>query len=345
VIDSRAHVAPRAPPGAPAGTTSPKGPILRRLATATVSATVVSLLLLAGCAGSDGDSGATSSPTPSASDAATSTEAEPTAEDVAALEAVTVEGEAGAEPTLTFDQPFTVSTAVARVVTPGTGAALEDGQMLSMNVKQVSGADGSTLGTTYGAAPTSLTLGDPQVFGALTEALTGQSVGARLLFAAPGADSSTLMAIDIVDARTIPTRAEGTAVTPPEGLPKVTLAENGAPSIEPVEGDAPTELVVQPLITGAGPVVQSGQNVTFHYSGWLWDGTPFDSSWEKGSAFTTSLGTGQVIKGWDQGLVGQTVGSQVLLVIPPELGYGDTAKDPIPANSTLVFVVDILDAA
>ncbi|GAA2721392.1 FKBP-type peptidyl-prolyl cis-trans isomerase [Cellulomonas aerilata] len=318
---------------------------MRRLATVTASAAVASLLLLAGCAGSDGDSGAASTPSPSASDAAASAEAEPTAEDVAALEAVTVEGEQGAEPTLTFDQPFSVSAAVARVVTPGTGATLEDGQMLSMNVLQVNGADGSTLGTTYGATPTSLTLGDPQVFGALTDALTGQSVGARLLFAAPGAEASTLMAIDIVDAKSVPTRAEGTAVTPPEGLPKVTLAENGAPSIEPVAGDAPTELVVQPLITGTGPAVQSGQNVTFHYSGWLWDGTPFDSSWDKGSAFTTALGTGAVIAGWDQGLVGQPVGSQVLLVIPPALGYGEAEQGSIPANSTLVFVVDILAAS
>jgi FKBP-type peptidyl-prolyl cis-trans isomerase 2 len=318
---------------------------LRRLAAVTVSATVASLLLLAGCSGSDGDSGSTPSPTPSASDAAASAEAEPTAEDVAALEAVTVAGDPGAEPKLTFTQPFTVSAAVARVVTPGTGAALEDGQMLSMNVLQVNGADGTTVGTTYGAKPTSLTLGDPQVFAALTDALTGQSVGTRLLFAAPGSDSSTLMAIDVLDARTIPKRAEGTAVTPPAGLPKVTLADNGAPSIEPVAGDAPTDLVVQPLITGAGPVVTAGQNVTFHYSGWLWDGTPFDSSWDKGSAFTTTLGNGSVIQGWDQGLVGQTVGSQVLLVIPPSLGYGDKAQGAIPANSTLVFVVDILDAA
>jgi FKBP-type peptidyl-prolyl cis-trans isomerase 2 len=318
---------------------------LRRLATVTASAAVASLLLLAGCADSGAESGATPSPSASASDAAAPEEQQATPEDVAALEAVTVAGEPGAQPTLTFTQPFTVSAAVARVVTPGTGAPLEEGQLLTMNVVQVNGADGSTLGTTYGAAPTSLTLGDPQVFGALTDALTGQTVGTRLLFAAPGAESSTLMAIDIVDARTIPTRAEGTAVTPPEGLPEVTLAEDGAPSIEPVEGDAPTELVVQPLITGTGPVVQSGQNVTFHYSGWLWDGTPFDSSWEKGQAFTTSLGTGQVIQGWDQGLVGQPVGSQVLLVIPPALGYGDTEQGSIPANSTLVFVVDILEAA
>jgi FKBP-type peptidyl-prolyl cis-trans isomerase 2 len=316
---------------------------LRRLATVTVSATVASLLLLAGCADSGAESGATPTPSASASDAAAPEEQQATPEDVAALEAVTVAGEPGAQPTLTFEQPFTVSAAVARVVTPGTGAPLEDGQMLTMNVVQVNGADGSTLGSTYGTAPTSLRLGDPQVFGALTDALTGQTVGTRLLFAAPGAESSTLMAIDVVDARTVPTRAEGTAVTPPEGLPTVTLAENGAPSMEPVDGDAPTELVVQPLITGTGPVVTEGQTLTVHYTGWLWNGEQFDSSWERNEP--SQFGLGDVIQGWGQGLVGQPVGSQVLLVVPPALGYGDQEKDSIPANSTLVFVVDILDAA
>jgi peptidylprolyl isomerase len=317
---------------------------VRRLTTATVSAAVASLLLLAGCA--DDETGDTPSPTPSASEAADPTSPEPTAEDVAALEGVTVEGEAGSEPSLVFEQPFTVSAPVARVVTPGTGAPLEDGQMLSMNYVQVSGADGSNLGTTYGSTPAQLTLGDPQIFATLNEALSGQAVGVRVLFASPGQDGATaIMALEVADAKSIPTRAEGTPVTPPAGLPAVTLAENGATSIEPVAGDPPTELVVQPLITGTGPAVQSGQSVTFQYSGWLWDGTPFDSSWDKGSPFTTTIGTGSVIAGWDQGIVGQPVGSQLLLVIPPALGYGEQEQGSIPANSTLVFVVDILAAS
>ena len=116
------------------------------------------------------------------------------------------------------------------------------------------------------------------------------------------------------------------------------------PSIEAVEGDAPTEPVVQPLVTGSGPVVQTGQTVTFQYSGWLWDGTPFDSSWSRGAPFALQAGAGQVIEGWDTGLLGQNVGSQVVMVIPPELGYGDQDNGTIPPGSTLVFVVDILDA-
>jgi FKBP-type peptidyl-prolyl cis-trans isomerase 2 len=337
-LDSRPHG--HRPP------THRKAPTLRRLATATVSAAVASLLLLTGCA--DTEAGDAASPSPSASAdevAADPAQAEPTAEDIAALEGVTVEGEPGAEPTLTFEQPFTVSAPVARVVTEGTGAALEDGQQLTMNFLQVSGEDGSTLTTTYGAAPAELVLGNTQVFGALNEVLTGQSVGSRILFAAPGQDGgpASIMAIEVADARSIPTRAEGTPVEPAAGLPTVTLAEDGAPSIETVDGEPPTELVVQPLIAGSGPAVQAGQTLTVQYTGWLWDGTQFDSSWDRGEPST--FGLDQVIAGWTQGLAGQPVGSQVLLVIPPDLGYGDTESGSIPAGSTLVFVVDILDAS
>ena len=137
-----------------------------------------------------------------------------------------------------------------------------------------------------------------------------------------------------------------TPVTPPAGLPVVTLADDGAPSITvPADATKPTTLVAQTLIKGAGPAVQSGQTITAQYSGWLWDGTAFDSSWTNGSPFQTKIGVGAVIPGWDQALVGQTVGSQVLLVVPPDLGYQDKDNGPIPANSTLIFVIDILDAA
>ena len=100
-----------------------------------------------------------------------------------------------------------------------------------------------------------------------------------------------------------------------------------------------------PRSQGDGPAVEEGDTVTVHYTGWLWDGTQFDSSWDKGSPATFTLADGQLIDGWVQGLAGQTVGSQVLLVIPPELGYGADGNDTIPGGSTLVFVVDILAAS
>ena len=85
------------------------------------------------------------------------------------------------------------------------------------------------------------------------------------------------------------------------------------------------------------------------YTGWLTNGKQFDSSWDRDSTidadlFSDSSGQHQVIEGWQKGLVGQTVGSQVLLVIPPDQAYGDKEQGSIPANSTLVFVIDILAA-
>lgn len=328
---------------------------MRRLTSTTVAATVVSLLVLAGCSGGSGDT-ATPSPKPSASSSSPAA-AKPTAADIAALKAVKMEGAAGAEPTVTFDMPFTVSAPVARVVTEGTGGELAKGQILAMNYIAVSGTDGAKQGTTYGSAPDHITLGDSSLIPALNDVLAGQKVGARILLAipAPAADpaadpaatpaGTTLMAVEVSEAKTIPTRAEGDAVAPVAGQPTVTLADDGAPTIKPVKGDPPTDLVVQPLIKGAGAPVAAGQSVTFQYAGVLWDGTAFDSSWKNGAPFTTTIGSGAVIKGWDQGLVGQPVGSQVLLVVPPALGYGDKAQGPIPASSTLVFVVDILSAS
>lgn len=309
---------------------------VRRTAATLLAA---SLLLLAACS----DGGSDDSTSPSASPTATAA-ATASAEDVAALEAVTLTGEAGQEPTFDFEQPFTVSAPVARVVTPGTGATVAEGDLVTVDIAAVSGEDGSTLGGTYGAEPQQYLATSDNLPPVLLDELVGQQVGARLLFANPASDATSLLAVEVVTTEAVPDRAEGTAVTPlPEGLPTVTLAEDGAPSIEPLETDPPTELVVQPLIQGAGAAVEAGQTLTVQYSGWLWDGTSFDSSWERGSATTFPLSN--VIQGWQQGLVGQTVGSQVLLIIPPALGYGDQESGSIPANSTLIFVVDILSAS
>ena len=341
-----------------AGSHTMKGSILRRHTRAAVAATLASLLLLGGLAAcSDSDSGSASSPSATPSGSATSAAAQPTAADVAALKAVTIGGALGSEPKLTFAQPFTVSAPVGRVETAGTGDDLKDGQILTLNYVSVSGVDGTQQNTTYGATADHITLGDPSYVAALNSTLKGQKVGVRFLLgfpavapaegatADPSTSGSTLMALEITAAKTIPKRAEGTAVAPPAGLPTVKLADDGKPTITPVTTAAPTTLVAQTLIKGTGATVASGQSITVHYSGVLWDGTAFDSSWDKGTPFTTTIGTSQVIPGWDQGLIGQTVGSQVLLVVPPDLGYGDKESGSIPANSTLIFVVDILDAS
>jgi peptidylprolyl isomerase len=318
----------------PSARPRPKDEHVRRTAATLLAA---SLLLVSAC--SSGDPEESASPSASASTAATAS-----AEDVAALEAVTITGEAGAEPTFAFEQPFTVSAPVARVATPGTGAEVAEGDLVTMNIAAVSGADGSTQGGTYGAAPESYIAESPTLPDVLLDQVIGQQVGARILYANPAQDQTMILAVEIMSSEAVPTRAEGTAVTDiPAGLPTVTLAEDGQPSIETVDTDPPAELVVQPLITGTGAAVEAGQNITIQYSGWLWDGTAFDSSWENGTPLSTSLSN--LIQGWQQGLVGQPVGSQVLLVIPPDLGYGDEDTASIPGGSTLIFVVDILTAS
>ncbi|MCL3861045.1 FKBP-type peptidyl-prolyl cis-trans isomerase [Actinotalea sp. K2] len=320
----------------------------------TAAAVLAATLLLAGCAGGDDPA----EPEPTGAEEPQNELPTATPEDIAALEAVTVEGPLGSAPEVTFDQPFAVSAPVARLVEAGDGEALEDGQRVEMHYVALSGDDGTTVGSTYETGPDSIVLGDPEIITALTDVLRGENVGARVLFAAPGGEATeatetsaateaypaTVMAIEILSARTVPSRAEGEAVEPPAGLPEVTLADDGEPSIDiPADLEAPTELVVQPLIVGDGELVEAGQQATFQYSGWTFDGEQFDSSWVNGSPFTTVIGTGAVIPGWDEGIVGQPVGSQLLLIIPAELAYGGS-ESPL-AEEDLIFVVDILEAS
>jgi peptidylprolyl isomerase len=94
------------------------------------------------------------------------------------------------------------------------------------------------------------------------------------------------------------------------------------------------------IVTGKGKVARSGMHVTVEYTGWLLDGTKFDSSDKQ--PFEFDLGAGNVIQGWDIGVRGMRVGGKRRLIVPPELGYGQDATGPIPANSTLTFDVKLL---
>jgi peptidylprolyl isomerase len=127
-------------------------------------------------------------------------------------------------------------------------------------------------------------------------------------------------------------------------LPQITRAANGAPSVDFTGAVMPDGLVVEVLEAGAGAPVVAGQSITVHYTGWLWDGAKFDSSWDRGEPISFGIARGSLIDGWVDGLVGQPVGSKVLLSVPPEAGYGDRNMGPIPGGSTLVFVVDVLEA-
>lgn len=101
-------------------------------------------------------------------------------------------------------------------------------------------------------------------------------------------------------------------------------------------------LVIEDEVTGTGKEAKSGDTVTVNYLGTLTNGTKFDSSYDRNTPFTTQIGVGQVIKGWDEGIVGMKVGGKRKLTIPPSLGYGQQGVGNIPPNSTLVFEVELL---
>lgn len=109
-----------------------------------------------------------------------------------------------------------------------------------------------------------------------------------------------------------------------------------------MQGAVTSRLVSQDRIVGTGSEARVGSLVTVHYVGVLEDGTKFDSSLDRGVPLQFRIGAGEVISGWEQGIVGMKVGGRRILVIPPELGYGNQARGPIPANSTILFEIELL---
>jgi len=113
---------------------------------------------------------------------------------------------------------------------------------------------------------------------------------------------------------------------------------------------ASAELIIEDVVVGEGDTATAGQQVTVHYTGWLFEngvvGKKFDSSKDRGDPFDFALGAGQVIKGWDEGVVGMKIGGTRKLTIPPEMGYGTRgAGGAIPPNATLLFEVELLGLA
>jgi len=109
-------------------------------------------------------------------------------------------------------------------------------------------------------------------------------------------------------------------------------------------GSGGGELEIENLVAGEGTIAEPGRRVTVHYTGWLTNGTKFDSSHDRVQPFTFRLGAGEVIKGWDEGVEGMQVGGKRKLTIAPRLGYGRWGSPPvIPGNATLVFEVELLN--
>jgi peptidylprolyl isomerase len=287
--------------------------------------------------------------------------AAPAGASTAKFDAVTVTGAAGERPVVTVNAPFGVKTSTVDVINAGKGVKASKGSTITFDYVLVNGRTGQEIESSFGTEPVSLVLDPKQAEPTLVKSLIGTPTGSRVLVAiapkdglakaASGSDP-TIQKDDtllfLFDVRQALKRAEGQAVAPVALLPTVELAKNGAPTITMPKSDPPTGLVAQPLIKGTGPVVTAGQKINVQYTGALWrNGKVFDSSWKRGESITFPIGTGDVVAGWDEGLVGQTVGSQVLLVVPPDKGYGPNGQPQAGINGTdtMVFVVDILGAA
>ena len=279
-----------------------------------------------------------------------------------ALDTITVAGTDKA-PTVTFKtKPLSVKVTTTKVVTEGKGAKLTKANSIVFNYSLFNGKDGKQIESSFGKQSAGMDLSSTTLLPGLSKGLDGQQVGSRLLVAIPPADAfgdkgnaqagfgptdTVIFFIDLVSASTPLKTATGAAVPPKAGLPTVTVDGAKAAVITVPKTAAPTKLIIQPLIKGTGPAVKAKQTIKVNYTGVLWkDGKKFDASGDRGAPVDFQIGAGQVIPGWDKGLVGQTVGSRILLVVPPADGYGAKGKPPMIAGTdTLVFVVDILAAS
>ena len=279
-----------------------------------------------------------------------------------ALDVITVGGTDTA-PTLTFKtKPMTVKTTTTKVITQGKGAKLTKANTVLFNYAIFNGKDGKQALSNFGKPTEGVDLSSKTLLPGLTKGLTGQNIGSRLLVAMPpaeafgpdgasklgiGATDTVVFFLSLVSASTPPKTATGDPVKPPAGLPTVKLDPKGVPVVTVPKTPPPTKLIIQPLIKGKGPAVKAGQTLTAAYTGLVYGtGKVFDSSYASGNLLNLPVGVGQLVPGFDKGIVGQTVGSRVLLVLPPADGYGKAGNPNagIKGTDTIVFVVDILAA-
>jgi FKBP-type peptidyl-prolyl cis-trans isomerase len=280
---------------------------------------------------------------------------------------VTVSGTFGKSPAVSIPKEAAAGPLTTKTLIQGTGATVTatDGVVGNYAAYDWSGKTSKLLGSTYTQGTPSLFVGGQMISG-VQKALVGQKIGSRVLAVVPPADglgaqatsagigtSDTLVFVIDMDSEFSLVSVPGKQTASGGGaLPTVVApaSSTAAPTISiNTKAVPPKALQVKTLVKGTGRVLKKGDNIVVNYNGYIWrTGKSFQSSWSNPhQPYQTPIGEGAVIPGWDAGLVGQTAGSRVLLVIPPAQGYGSagSAQAGIKGTDTLVFVVDILAAS
>lgn len=346
------------------------------------AAALVPLALLTACGNDDdnssssgsGASGASASKASGASGASgsssssTATPSTVPASQVSSINNVKVKNADSSKPSVSLSKkPFHVNKTTTKVIKQGKGDTVGSKDIAYTDYVAMHGTTGKTMDSTFGKTPAAFALGSQQTFPGLAKALKGKKVGTEMVVAVPpsegfgGKGNSQLKVtnkdtlvfyVKVTDSAPILKTAKGKKVTPPSDAPKVSLSDTPyaqAKITMPKGYKAPTKLKTNTLIQGDGPTVKAGQTILASYTGVLAsNGKVFDASAKQKQPASFQIGSGQVIKAWDQALVGKKAGSRVLIQAPASLAYGKQAKKDqsgktvIPKNSPLVFVVDIL---
>jgi peptidylprolyl isomerase len=246
---------------------------------------------------------------------------------------------ADSEPEVEAGPITTESGLVYEVLEPGDGPAPEPGNVVTVHFSAML-EDGTEIGNTYeGGQPAGFVLGEGSALPGLDEgiALMRKGEKAKLIIPPELALGDNASADGLIPANST-LIFELELVSIQAGAPEAPTEVKEADYVTTESGLKYTDFV-----EGDGPSPETGQTVTVHYTGWLEDGTKFDSSLDRGQPFTFAIGMGQVIAGWDEGVATMKVGGKRQLVIPSELGYGEQgAGAVIPPNATLIFEVELL---
>lgn len=275
------------------------------------------------------------------------------------LNGISASGDLGKKPKVTFDTPLTVKDKSYAILQHGNGAIVKEGDRVCAQGIVFSAKDGKELMNTWknNQADCSMVIAKGSTNPMYYALLHGKKLNTTIAFGIPGQGKIPpyLMVMTLISAKKSITRATGTEVKNiPATLPIVTRNAQGKPSLD-LNGYKPNDtLISQTTIEGTGSLIKANSTIQAHYTGWVADANgklkQFDSSWDRGMPANFTLGSG-LIAGWNKGLPGKKVGSQILLIIPPNDGYGkEDKKDAkgnvtIPANSTLYFVIDVLYAS